>query len=650
MKKNIFGIVLSILLFSCGKESPAITDPVISYTLTVSSGTGGNVNTSGGSYNQGQSVSITATPNPEYVFVNWSNGSTDNPLSITLNSNQTVTANFEKRKYPLTVSITGSGTVSEEIISAGKTTTEYTSGSVIRLTANPSNEWVFLGWSGSVSSTENPIELTVNESKTISVTFQIPDVFFTNRSPLYPSINNSIGNIRTNYYHPGLILTPDIIENSIDISENCDCTGCSCSEKYVLFNNHSRYIDINNDGKIDLFGWLMNNSRGYGVGFGKYVIVDDVFNNPESTYYNSNTWFGGRMEVNDFNGDGRDDILVYNQNDHGDNQGGYFTERVPLEIIYFNLDGSFNVVPIGEPTGTHELTSFDIDMDGDVDIVNFEYWMGPDGTEYNSTIQVPLFYINDGNGNFEIVDDKFLEHEYYLNTVGIDYNFIAVDSFDLDNDGFIDIIVGNVTDKEDNYCVYDNPNDPFEQNCYVLDSTEGIRVLWGNENGTFSEQNMTVFEDSYFSTGASKGPLGFNFIDINNDGYFEVISTGFHNNIGDYGPYSGGFIDIYSNLGTRSFSRITESTISNNEWFYENKRSVDTGDIPLFYDIGVIDVDNDGDYDLIPHTINTGSVRLLDTNNGVDRYRYETNIGKNFYWRNDGGFFTLNEDRKDYEN
>ena len=183
-----------------------------------------------------------------------------------------------------------------------------------------------------------------------------------------------------------------------------------------------------------------------------------------------------------------------------------------------------------------------------------------------------------------------------------------------------------------------------------MDSTEGIRVLWGNENGTFSEQNMTVFEDSYFSTGASKGPLGFNFIDINNDGYFEVISTGFHNNIGDYGPYSGGFIDIYSNLGTRSFSRITESTISNNEWFYENKRSVDTGDIPLFYDIGVIDVDNDGDYDLIPHTINTGSVRLLDTNNGVDRYRYETNIGKNFYWRNDGGFFTLNEDRKDYEN
>ena len=63
-------ILLSIL--SCGKESPAVTDPVISYILTVSSGTGVSISSPGGSYNQGQSVSITGTPNPEYIFVNWS--------------------------------------------------------------------------------------------------------------------------------------------------------------------------------------------------------------------------------------------------------------------------------------------------------------------------------------------------------------------------------------------------------------------------------------------------------------------------------------------------------------------------------------------------------------------------------------------------
>ena len=39
-------ILLSIL--SCGKESPSVTDPVISFTLTVTSGVGGSVSSPGG--------------------------------------------------------------------------------------------------------------------------------------------------------------------------------------------------------------------------------------------------------------------------------------------------------------------------------------------------------------------------------------------------------------------------------------------------------------------------------------------------------------------------------------------------------------------------------------------------------------------------
>ena len=130
-------IMLSIL--SCGKDSPETVESVITFNLTVTSSTGGKVSSSGGPFESGSNVSITATPDSEYVFVNWSNGSTDNPLSVTVNSNQTITSNFEKRKYPLTVSITGSGTVSEKIISDGKSTTEYTSGSTIQLTAVPTD-------------------------------------------------------------------------------------------------------------------------------------------------------------------------------------------------------------------------------------------------------------------------------------------------------------------------------------------------------------------------------------------------------------------------------------------------------------------------------------------------------------------------------
>jgi len=172
MKKHLI-LILFLLYVSCGKDSPIETPipQVTKFIITFSSGSGGSVSIPGGSYETGANVSVTATPNSEYVFVNWSNGSTQNPLSVSVNSNQTLTANFEKRKYPLTMNIVGEGAVSEEIISAGRTTTEYNSGSVIRLTANPSDEWVFTGWSGSVSSTNNPIELTVDESKTLTSTF-----------------------------------------------------------------------------------------------------------------------------------------------------------------------------------------------------------------------------------------------------------------------------------------------------------------------------------------------------------------------------------------------------------------------------------------------------------------------------------------------
>ncbi|MDA9250725.1 hypothetical protein N9P53_03205 [Flavobacteriaceae bacterium] len=174
MKHFLNPLFFLLLVISCGKDSPETVESVITFNLTVTSSTGGKVSSSGGPFESGSNVSITATPDSEYVFVNWSNGSTDNPLSVTVNSNQTITSNFEKKKYPLTVSITGSGTVSEKIISAGKTTTEYTSGSTIQLTATPSQDWSFLGWSGSVSSTENPIQLTVNESKSIEASFKTP--------------------------------------------------------------------------------------------------------------------------------------------------------------------------------------------------------------------------------------------------------------------------------------------------------------------------------------------------------------------------------------------------------------------------------------------------------------------------------------------
>ena len=48
----------------------------------------------GGTFASGTQVSLTATPTSGYSFSGWSNGSTANPLTVTLNSNTSITANF----------------------------------------------------------------------------------------------------------------------------------------------------------------------------------------------------------------------------------------------------------------------------------------------------------------------------------------------------------------------------------------------------------------------------------------------------------------------------------------------------------------------------------------------------------------------------
>lgn len=176
MKKS-FLFVLFLGLFtinSCSKEEPKeqVQPQPTKYSLTITAGDGGSVSTTGGSYTAGTVVTVTATPSAEYLFTGWSNGSTDNPLSVTVNSNTTITANFAKVKYALNVTIEGEGTVIEEVVSTGK---DYDSGTVVQYTAVPAEGWVFSNWSGAEDSIESSITLTADASKSITATFiEIP--------------------------------------------------------------------------------------------------------------------------------------------------------------------------------------------------------------------------------------------------------------------------------------------------------------------------------------------------------------------------------------------------------------------------------------------------------------------------------------------
>ena len=76
------------------------------YQLTVNSDSNGSVSSLGGTYNDGTSVTITASPNAGYAFVNWTDSSgnelsTNPSYTFNITSNTTITANYEELLFYL---------------------------------------------------------------------------------------------------------------------------------------------------------------------------------------------------------------------------------------------------------------------------------------------------------------------------------------------------------------------------------------------------------------------------------------------------------------------------------------------------------------------------------------------------------------------
>ena len=214
MKKILLFSFAFFLLITCKKDAfdEQTEGPLAMLTVMASAGDGGSINSSGGSFKSGSTVTLTATPEQEYIFIGWTGSeSNDNPLTIIVNSNISVTANFEKRKYLLNIDVEGEGIVQEEIINTDKST-EYDSGSLVRLTANPIIEWSFISWSGDYEGEENPIDITLSESKNIKATFEKLNPIYLDENGITLKANDfvRIGNV---YNFNGIDYT--IVDNDL---------------------------------------------------------------------------------------------------------------------------------------------------------------------------------------------------------------------------------------------------------------------------------------------------------------------------------------------------------------------------------------------------------------------------------------------------
>ena len=123
----------------------------VEYNLTILVSGNGTTTPSAGShsYTQGTMVSITATPNSGWQFVNWSGDVADANAAnttVTIDADKTVTAHFSQVTDELTISIDGQGSTTP---TAGKHT--YAEGTVVSIEATPDDGWQFVRWSGDVA-------------------------------------------------------------------------------------------------------------------------------------------------------------------------------------------------------------------------------------------------------------------------------------------------------------------------------------------------------------------------------------------------------------------------------------------------------------------------------------------------------------------
>jgi len=145
---------------------------VITYTLGVTAINGSVLkNPNQPTYNSGSDVVLTATPNSGYTFTSWSGDATGsvNPLTVTMNSNKNVTANFTAIASTYTLNVianNGSVLKNPDLLA-------YNSGASVLLTATPNSGYTFTSWSGDATGSVNPLTVIMNSNKNITANFTL---------------------------------------------------------------------------------------------------------------------------------------------------------------------------------------------------------------------------------------------------------------------------------------------------------------------------------------------------------------------------------------------------------------------------------------------------------------------------------------------
>jgi len=146
------------------------------YELTVNVEGEGSTDPEEGShtYEEGTDVTITATADAGWYFVNWTGDheSTEDEIVLTMDENKNITANFgeDVEHYNLTVSVEGEGSTDPS-----EGTHTYEEDTEVTVTATAAEDWYFVNWTGDHEGDEEQINITMDEDKNITAWFAVKE-------------------------------------------------------------------------------------------------------------------------------------------------------------------------------------------------------------------------------------------------------------------------------------------------------------------------------------------------------------------------------------------------------------------------------------------------------------------------------------------
>jgi len=148
---------------------------LITYTLTITSTTGGTTDPTPGTYTYPSSsyADVTALPSANYFLDHWvldgSPAGSANPISVLMNSNRTLHAVFSLINYTLTITASTGG-----ITNPAPSAYVYASGSSVPVTAIPDANYKFVKWllDGSDVGSANPYSVYMDGNHTLHAVFQ----------------------------------------------------------------------------------------------------------------------------------------------------------------------------------------------------------------------------------------------------------------------------------------------------------------------------------------------------------------------------------------------------------------------------------------------------------------------------------------------